>query len=237
MKRRLSCLWLALASSSVTGALAAGNPALKINGQAAGSALMVGNQLYIPLSALKAAGVQVSLGGTQVRLTLPVGAPASAAVGGANQAAAQAGCLNQTFSNGVWSIKFSTLRFVPADPKTSAPPYWALDVRVSNLTQTVMDPAFLGGLNTDNLTWVGADGNTLKSSGGVDTSSRQAITFRRFLPGQPFTGPLTITTYPPVTKDQPPVKLVWLFDPSKLSMKLPWSGKDASFRVDLTCSK
>ena len=147
MNRLVICLSLTLATSSLTGALAAGNPALKINGQAAGSALRVGDQLYIPLSALKAAGVQVSLSSTQVSLTLAGSTQVSGAVGGANPAAAQAGCLNQTLSNGVWSLKFSNLHFVPADPKTSAPPYWALDARVSNLTQTVMDPAFLGGLN------------------------------------------------------------------------------------------
>ncbi|GAA4020884.1 hypothetical protein GCM10022631_38460 [Deinococcus rubellus] len=224
-------------------ALAAGNPALKINGHAAGSALMVGDQLYVPLSALKAAGVQVSLGGGQVSLNLPGAASASSSsnsvVGGANQMAAQSGCLNQTLSNGGWSVKFSNLHFVAQDPKEYNQSYWALDVRISNLTNQVIEQAFLGGLNAKNITWVGADGNTLASTGGVDGDMGQALTFRRYLPGQPYTGLVTINTNPPVTKDKPPVKLVWQFDPSEVAsnMKMPWSSKDPSFRVNLTCSK
>ena len=229
----LTLVSLALPTSS----LAAGNPQLTINGHAAGKALIVGDQTYIPLSALKAAGVKVSVSGDQVSLSLTGAAPVAAAAGGANQAAAQAGCLNQTLSNGVWQLKFSNLHFVANDPKEYNESYWTLDARISNLTNQVIDQAFLGGLNASNITWVGADGNTLASHGGVDGDTGQKITFRQFLPGQPFTGPVTINTDPPVTQDKPPVKLVWLFDPSKVNMKLPWSGKDASFRVDLTCSK
>ena len=233
----LTFVFLALPAT----ALAAGNPQLSINGHPAGKALIVGDQTYIPLSVLKAAGMQISVSGDQVSLIF-AGAQASGpvsgnTVGGANQAAAQGGCLNQTLSNGVWQLKFSNLHFVPNDPKEYNESYWTLDVRISNLTHQVIEQAFLGGLNASNITWVGADGNTLASHGGVDGDTGQKITFRQFLPGQPFTGPVTINTDPPVTKDKPPVKLVWLFDPSKVNMKLPWSGKDASFRVDLTCSK
>lgn len=232
MKRALTLLSLTLALGPMAQA-----QQLQINGQRVpGSLLTLNGQRYVPLSALLAAGFQVSTAGGLVSISSGKGG----AVGGANPLAAQSGCLNQTLSNGVWQVKFSNLRFVQGPGNHDYDPYWAIDIEAHNTTSTAIQ-GFLGGLNTSNLFWVGADGNTWSGGGyGDDNSNGQKVTFNNFPPGGVYRGELTqhqANVSGGASKNRPPVKLLWQIDASKVNMKLPWSGKDASFRVDLTCSK
>lgn len=225
---------LALLSLTLAAALTAQAQQLQINGQRVpGNLLTLNGQRYVPLSALLAAGFQVSTAGGVTSITAGAG---KVAAGGANPLAAQSGCLNQTLSDGVWSVRFSNLRLVSNDPKNYNAPYWALDVRVGNLTKETGDPYFYG-LSPSALTWVGSDGNTWQGIGSVDGKNVNDLQFFKFLPGQSYSGQMSVQPKEGARQDRPPVKLVWPVDTQHNMAKVPWSSKDPSFRVDLTCSK
>ena len=232
MNRTRTPLLLALAASATLALAAQAGYRLLVGGQAVGSSVTVNGQTYVPLSALKALGVSATTSGRSMTLALG----ATLAVGGANPLAAQSGCLNQSLADGVWQVRFSHLHLVADDPKNDNAPYWALDVKVSNLTKETGDPYFYG-LSPSALTWVGADGNTWQSVGSVDGKNVAALQFFRFLPGQSYTGQLSIQPKEGVSQDKPPVKLVWPVSTKNNMAKVPWSSQDPSFRVDLTCSK
>lgn len=233
---------LGLAALSLTTvALAATTLRLSIDGKAAGSAVIIGGQPYVPLSALKAAGVGVVQSGGALSLTLrgpaaPAGGQIGGVSGGAGAVAALEGCLGQTFFNGVWRVKLSDLKLSQADPSD---PKWTIAAEVRNATGASLQPVF-GGLSPDeaHLSVLAADGTPLSWSTG-DLLAGQKLAYATLPPGGVWRGVLSIHDPNGASADRPPAKLLWQIKPAELatSLKLPWNVKDPSLRVDLRCQK
>lgn len=215
------------------GSASAQNIKLTINGKPAGNAIMVGGQTYVPLSALKNAGVGAVQGPGTLSLTL---GQVGGTTGGANQVAALSGCLGQTFFNGVWRVTFSNLRF---DASDSTNLKWLYDVEVRNATKNSLAPVS-GGLNpdSDHLSILGPDGTPFELSTG-DLMAGQKLGFATLPPGGVWKGTLQVHDPNGAQASRPPVKLLWQIKPTENDAvaKLPWNVKDPSFRVDLTCKK
>ena len=76
---------------------------LSINGKAYSSnAIVVKGETYVPLKALKSAGVKASVVGGNLQLTLP---KASQVEGGANQVVALEACVGEWLFNGIWRVR------------------------------------------------------------------------------------------------------------------------------------
>ncbi len=78
---------------------------LFINGKAFSSpAIVVKGETYVPLKALKSAGVTASVVGGKLQLTLPKG---SQVAGGANQVVALEACVGEWLFNGIWRVRIT----------------------------------------------------------------------------------------------------------------------------------
>lgn len=126
-----------------------GNMKLNINGKAvAGQTLVSKGQVYVPLSALRSAGVTASAKSGTLFLGL---APA----GGANQVQALEGKIGDWLFNGIW--RFRVLDVVPNDDGRAG---WKVKVELRNGTK--LDNVALDGTGYESLTLVMADANALK---------------------------------------------------------------------------
>ncbi len=228
----------ALLTALLLGTAAAQTLKLTIDGRPAGNTVSINGQTFVPVSALRAAGVGVTQQGGTLNLTLR-GAPPAGQVGGttggANQVAALSGCLGQTFFNGVWRVRLSDLRLNadPSDPK------WTVHAEVRNATGTTLQPIF-GGLNPDDahLSVLSADGTPLTWSTG-DLLAGQKLAYASLPPGGVWKGTLSVHDPDGPSEDRAPSKLLWQIKPGELptSAKLPWNVRDPSLRVDLTCER
>ncbi|WP_027891569.1 hypothetical protein [Calidithermus chliarophilus] len=210
----------ALAVLALGVVLAATNYRLVINGKAASTpAIVVGGKTYVPLEALKAAGVGVSVSGSTLSLTLP-GAQGQ---GGANQVAALEGCVNEWLFNGIWRFRVLSLEPLPAGGRGG----WKARVELRN--GTTANSAALAGTGWQGLMLVLDDGNTLES---------QYVEMR----DKPFaqgTGLVQEAVFYSDDTAKTPTKLLLLLDPKKMntSLKIRYSVADPSFRVRLDCRK
>lgn len=190
---------------------------LLINGKAASTpAIVVGGKTYVPLEALKAAGVGVSLSGSTLSLTLQ-------GQGGANQVAALEGCMNEWLFNGIWRFRVLSLEPLPAGGRGG----WRAKVELRN--GTTANGAALAGTGWQGLMLVLDDGNTLES---------QYVEMR----DKPFaqgTGLVQEAVFYSDDTAKTPTKLLLLLDPKKMntSLKIRYSVADPSFRVRLDCRK
>lgn len=210
----------ALAVLALGVVLAATNYRLVINGKAASTpAIVVGGKTYVPLEALKAAGVGVSVSGSTLSLTLP-GAQGQ---GGANQVAALEGCVNEWLFNGIWRFRVLSLEPLPAGGRGGR------KARVELRNGTTANGAALAGTGWQGLMLVLDDGNTLES---------QYVEMR----DKPFaqgTGLVQEAVFYSDDTAKTPTKLLLLLDPKKMntSLKIRYSVADPSFRVRLDCRK
>lgn len=86
---------------------------LFINGKAYSSpAIVVKGETYVPLKALKSAGVTVNLASGKLQLTLP---KASQVEGGANQVVALEACVGEWLFNGIWRVRVTDPQVFSAD--------------------------------------------------------------------------------------------------------------------------
>ncbi|RIH83574.1 hypothetical protein Mterra_02231 [Calidithermus terrae] len=200
---------------------AATNYRLVINGKPASTpAIVVGGKTYVPLEALKAAGVGVSVSGSTLSLTLP---GARQGQGGANQVAALEGCVNEWLFNGIWRFRVLSLEPLPAGGRGG----WRAKVELRN--GTTANGAALAGTGWQGLMLVLDDGNTLES---------QYVEMR----DKPFaqgTGLVQEAVFYSDDTAKTPTKLLLLLDPKKMntSLKIRYSVADPSFRVRLDCRK
>lgn len=210
---------------------------LVINGKSvSGQAIVVGGQTYVPLAALKAAGVSSNLASGTLSLTLPGASPATAgntATGGANQINALEGCIGQTLFNGVWRFKVTKLEQGEVDGK----PGWLMGIEMRNGVTKPLSPYASGFSNTnDSYSWATADGNT----GVWKTYYILNDLVAKDIPqGGMFTYQFKIFPDPAATEDQlknPPTKFILRIDPKRLGFK-EYTVPDPSFRIDLTCNK
>lgn len=215
---KLQVLVLGLAAGTAFGAGV--SYSLVVNGQAVqDKAIVVGGKTYVPLEALKAAGVGVSVSGSTLSLTLP-GAQGQ---GGANQVAALEGCVNEWLFNGIWRFRVLSLEPLPAGGRGG----WKARVELRN--GTTANGAALAGTGWQGLMLVLDDGNTLES---------QYVEMR----DKPFaqgTGLVQEAVFYSDDTAKTPTKLLLLLDPKKMntSLKIRYSVADPSFRVRLDCRK
>ncbi len=193
---------------------------LVINGKAQSTpAIVVNGKTYVPLDALRAAGVGISLSGSTLTLTLP-GAPV--VQGGANQNAAVEGCMNEWLFNGLWRF-----RVLGVQPSTD-PPGWKATVEVRNGSKS--DGLALAGTGWGGMRIILSDGNPVEVlSDAVDVRDQP------FLQGA---GKTLTLAFPSEETAKTPSKLFLLLDPRGLAgTNLRYSVPDPSFRVRLDCRK
>lgn len=123
--------------------------ALNINGKAvAGKTMVSKGETYVPLSALKAAGVTATVKAGTLHLGLN-------GDGGANQVKALEGGVGDWLFNGIWRFKV-----VSVSPNDDGRPGWKVEVELRNGTK--LDAIQLGGTGFESLMLVMADGNAIK---------------------------------------------------------------------------
>lgn len=209
---------------------------LVINGKVvSGQAIVVNGQTYVPLAALKAAGIQSSLASGILSLSLPgapQASPNSSAAGGANQLKALEGCIGQTLYNGIWRFKVTKLEQGTVDGN----PGWLMSVEMRNAIPKPLSPYSSGFSNTnDSYSFATADGNT-----GVWKTYYIVNDFvvKDIPQGGMFTYVFKIFPDPAATPDQlknPPAKFILRIDTKRADPK--YTIPDPSFRIDLTCTK
>ncbi|WP_158539619.1 hypothetical protein [Meiothermus sp. QL-1] len=194
---------------------------LLINGQAAGApAIVVGGKTYVPLDALRAAGVGVSLSGATLSLTLP---STPVAQGGANQIAALEGCMNEWLFNGIWRFRVLSLEPLPAEGRRG----WKAMLELRN--GTTANGAALASTGWQGLKLVLDNGNTIESR----------YVEMRDKPFAQGTGMVQEALFYSNETERTPTKLLLLLDANKMltSLKIRYTVPDPSFRVRLDCRK
>lgn len=142
-----SALGLALTTLALA-QLSADNK-IVVNGKAvAGHAKMIGDQLYVPASALKAAGATVSVTDTKVSINWT-------AAGGANQTNALEGGIGDSLFDGVWRFKVESVEAFKEDDRSG----WKVKVELRNGSK--FDNLSLSGSGFDSLQLYMDDGNPL----------------------------------------------------------------------------
>jgi hypothetical protein len=218
-----------LVAALFTTALAA-NTTLKltINGTPTQSpALVVNGKTYIPLEALRTAGVNATVSSTTVTLELP------GFVGGANQRPSLEGCLGETLFNGVWRIKTLRLEAIKTDR-----PGWGLTIEVRNGTKTTLAP-WEAGWMPEGVQLAFSNATTIN----VDGMDVQKVTFATLPPGGVVTHQLKFF-YPFGTPDsavQKPIKFLLEIQnkigDSTRAKGVAFNVPNPSLRVRLDCQK
>jgi len=140
-------------------------PTIVIDGvPATQHALLVGEELYVPVTALTAAGVVASFDGTTLQLTID-----PAAAGGANQRESLEGCIGQDLFNGVWRTRVNSVQ-----PLTGDVPGWSVNVELKNGATVTLTPVFTGISGTGNGIQLVLDDGTILP---VDPYTVQELTF------------------------------------------------------------
>jgi hypothetical protein len=201
---------------------------LVIDGKAAANAAIVVNgKTYVPLEALKTAGVGATLGAGTLRLTLP---RASTATGGANQNAALEGCRNEWLFNGIWRVRVGAVEAYQDNDLRG----WRVGVELRNGSKA--DNIALGGTGLSALSLVLSDGNQLEPANIGDIRDPGVAQ------GAGITTRLTFVDTTGVT-DHTPKKLLLVLKPNPTDVGfLSRSGavftvKDPSLRFNLDCQK
>ncbi|PYE50583.1 hypothetical protein [Deinococcus yavapaiensis] len=205
---------------------------LVINGAAlSDKAIVVDGRTYVPVTALKSLGVNATVKGSTLTLA------SSGAQGGANQVTALQGCMSQTFFNGIWRVKVTSINPIRL-PDAGSPdiPGWAVNLEVrngSNKSLSLMSAGF-GSEPFTRFVLVQPDGKTLK----VDENDVLEAWSKNVVPG----GVMTFTlkfSHPrgtPLQGVPRPNKFLVLIDP-----KIPdyvgvkFTVPDPSVRVQLDC--
>jgi len=190
---------------------------LKINGKAsAAPPITVQGKTYIPLEALKAAGVGVQVTGSTIELQLPT----KTAEGGANQQVAVEGKGGEWLFNGIW--RFRVLTVEAADPDKVGKG-WSVKVEIRNGSK--FNDYSPGGTGWEGITVVTEDGNSVAAaSDAVDLSSK----------GLAQGAGNTVTLFFPTEAASSPVRVILRFNPEGLKgTPLHYATPNPSFRVDV----
>lgn len=148
-KKGLTLAFCGAIVAIVAAQTATSNLSITINGKSVpGKTLVSKGETYIPLSALKAAGVTSNVKGTTLALGLT---PA----GGANQVDALEGKVGDWLFNGIWRFKV-----ISVDANDDGRPGWKVNVELRNGTK--LDNVQLGGTGFESISLVMADGNAIK---------------------------------------------------------------------------
>lgn len=230
-----------LALAFVAGiALAAGTTySIIVNGQVAeDKAIVVNGKTYLPISVLKALGVNYSLKGTTLTLGNP--APANQTPGGANQRASLEGCLGETLFNGIWRFRVTKVEPIVRDAGTPLEtPGWGVTVELRSGAKEMVQPVFTG-VRDGGIQIAFADAQTLTAD-GLDV---QKLTYANLPPGGVVTHQLKFWYRYDTPKEQiqPPAKLLFEINTKGFENSIRASGAGyttptPSFRVRLDCQK
>lgn len=192
---------------------------LTVNGRPfAKKAVVIQGEAYVPLSAVKAAGVNASTFQGQVVL-----GKTSTAPGGANARISTEGCLNELLFDGVWRLRVREVKLLDRA--------WGVTVELRNGTSKTLTPTDAGvDLLGQDLSLILADDNTLSMDVSDSPPFTTGLSMKRIAPGAsavytvPFRGS-------PNDLAQRPVKLLFGVE---AKAGLPFSSSP-SFRVNLTC--
>ncbi|PYE55797.1 hypothetical protein [Deinococcus yavapaiensis] len=205
--------------------------ALTINGQRSTTgAIVVNGRTYVPVEALRAAGVTATQSASALALTVPA---APAASGGSNQVAGLAGCVNEQLFNGVWRLRVTNVSNVTdGDRKGTAV---SIEVRNGTNGTTSLANSGAGGpaSQLDNVQLVTQDGASYTPSGSI--FDLQGVAARDVPQGAPLS--FTLNFFPnPAANGQisPPSRLVFRVDRGPGTS---YTVADPSFRVNLTCRR
>lgn len=213
-------------------ALAAGvSYSIVVNGQVAeDKAIMVNGKTYIPLSVLKALGVNSSLKGN----TLTLGGDSAATnqtAGGANQRASLEGCIGETLFNGIWRLTVKSTK--PISRYNGQQSGYSLSLEWKNGTKVTTD-ALNTGIKSLNLAL--EDGTVLV------TDDAQNLTNKSLPQGAGVALDLAFYAASGTSADtlSKPAKFLVEIDPKVLlntGVSAAYTKATPSFRVALDCQK
>ena len=222
MRRAAVGVGLTIVSASVVAATALGQSGaqklfLNLGGQSYPvSVITVGGKAYVAAESLKAAGGTLT-------------ASASTA-GGANQVSAVEGVLGQTLFNGVWRL---TVKKVDKHTNNYGRPAVTVSYELKNGSPVITDAPNTGFVdNAQSLFLVLSSGNSVLPEAFLDFS-------KDVPPGGAFNFDL-VYTLDKSEADSTPVRVLAVIKPEKRQysgLKVKYSVKDPSFRIDLTKSQ
>jgi hypothetical protein len=191
---------------------------ITINGKAVvGEPIVANGETYVPLKALKAAGVASTITNDTLILTLPV-------PGGSSQVVALEGGVNDWLFNGIWRFRVTGVR-----ANDDGRPGWLIDVELKN--GTTADSLALDGTGFESVQLVMDDENIIKQPYNITDFVRPV--------GQASTIKESLRYYDDEGGDRKPVKLIVRITPDEAtksylkSVKLGYSVPDPSFRINL----
>ncbi|MFC4425942.1 hypothetical protein [Deinococcus navajonensis] len=203
-----------------------------INGRPApgARAIVVGGKTYVPLDALRAAGVGAVTSGGTLSLTLPGSRPPTTpaqAPGGTNQVAAVEGCIGEQLFNGVLRLRVQKVEDLGRQ--------WGVTVEVRNGTSKRVSTTAATGIDiySEEMSLTTTDGTTLTNSSAGDAWS---LAIRQALPPG---GGFVVRKEFEKRGEGRPLKLVLVLDPKARGRDtgLRYTIADPSFRVRLDCQR
>ena len=212
-------VFLVVTIATVVGATAWAREALtlKINGKAtAVPPITVSGKTYIPLEALKAAGIGVQMTGSTIELQLPT----KGAEGGTNQQIAVEGKGGEWLFNGIWRFRVLTVEVADPDKVGKG---WSVKVEIRNGSK--FNDYSPGGTGWEGITVVTEDGNSVAAaSDAVDLGSK----------GLAQGAGNTVTLFFPTESASSPIRVILRFNPEGLKgTPLHYATPNPSFRVDV----
>jgi hypothetical protein len=196
-------------------------------------AIVVKGETYVPLTALKAAGIGSSLKAGTLALTLPGSSanPSAITAGGANQRASLEGCINETLFNGIWRLTVTSTKQISR--YNGQQPGYSLSLEWKNGAKTTTD-ALNTGIKSLNLAL--EDGTVLQ------TEDAQNLTNKKLPQGAGVALDLTFYAESGTSADKlaKPAKFLVEIDPKVLSntgVAAAYTAPNPSFRVRLDCQK
>ena len=220
--RNQSIVLIVLALLTCAPTSASAQKALKVNVNGKPSrfgALAFKRMTYVPIEALKEAGLVVKVTGGTVAIVQP---GAQQAAGGTNQQGAVAGKGGEWLHNGLW--RFRVLSITPADP-TKDGPGWLARVEIRSSGK-------LGGYSPAGTGWQGM--SIVLDDGNSVGARSDAVELRD--PPLALGASSTQTLYFETESKSMPAKLILRFDPKGLLGAPPalrFTVPDPSFRVDV----
>lgn len=201
-------VWAVLSSGLIFSAQQAG---------AASSTVTINGKATVLESVVVGGKTYVSLDALKKALAAPTG--------GANAVAANAGCLNELLFNGVWRFRVQSVTRNDADGS------WDVKVELRNGTQKMMYSGNNGSSTSADDLFLGfAGGNNMSLGINATNAAQDTLVYKTLPPGGVS---LTTLKYYTDSAAEKPTKFIW--NMQKVA-GLPF-GKEAAFRVDLTCKK
>lgn len=215
---------------------------LVINGEVSSAkAIVVNKQTYVPISALKSLGIVVSSKGNTVSLSSgKVSVPSSGSgnsgssgSGGANQKSSVEGCMGEQLFNGIWRLRVTKLEaFVDGSQNG-----YDVTVEIRNgISKTISGTATGISPSATGKNLILADGQTLEFANSSASAWIDAA-FKSIPQGS--LNKVQFRYYISNSETEQPAKFLFEINPTDLNkdLKLSYTVKDPSFRVDLTCQK